>query len=54
MAQNIIDNEIDTNDNVQNQINDIPIEEVRESSEPFSIRKYIPLICTAIGILLFI
>lgn len=55
MAQNIIDNEkTDIKDDIQNQVNDIPIENVVESSEAFSIRKYISLICAAVGILLFI
>ena len=54
MAQTVLDKEkLDTKENIdKNPNNDIPIE--NETTDTSSVRKYIPLICVAIGFLLFV
>lgn len=55
MAPNIINDEkIDTKEKIEKETIDIPIENITNSSDSFSIVQYVPLIFTAIGILLFI
>lgn len=54
MAQTVLDKEkLDTKENIDEKLNnDIPIE--NKTTDTSSLRKYIPLICVAVGIVLFI
>ena len=55
MSQPIIDNEkTDIREESKIELNDIPIENMSESSNSSRLKKYIPLICVAVAILLFV
>lgn len=55
MPQTVIDNEkVDSSDYISNTLNDIPIENMIDSSAPSFFREYLPLICASIFILLLV